>query len=430
MTVPRPIGIGFLGAGTVGGALISKLTDEQELISAKTGLNLQVRHVAVRHIAKARSFAVDDVLVTSDPFEVVHDPTVQLVVEVMGGQDPAGDLVLAALKEGKPVVTANKELIAARGPELIAAAEEAGVPLLFEASVGGGIPIIRPLAETLAGEKIEQVLGIVNGTTNYILTRMVEGHEYAEALAEAQQLGFAEPDPTADVTGADAAAKAAILASLAFGTWVGLEDVSHEGIDTLEKTDIDFARFLNYEIKLLAIASRTESGVNARVYPAMIPQDHPLASIRGATNAIFITGPSIQELLFAGPGAGGEPTASAVLGDVIDAARETLAGAQVAPRIQMSPGAIVDFGDIPTKWYIRIEVEDRPGVLAQVAQAFGEAGVSIRSVWQEGQGSGATLLIVTHRAPEAAQRMAVEGVRQVEAVRGVLATIRVEGPEA
>ncbi len=429
MSVPRPIGIGFLGAGTVGGALIHKLTEEQELISAKTGLRLEVRRVAVRHIAKARSFAVDDVLVTADPFEVVHDPTVQLVVEVMGGQDPAGDLVLASLKEGKPVVTANKELIAARGPELIAAAEQAGVPLLFEAAVGGGIPIIRPLAETLAGEKIEQVLGIVNGTTNYILTRMVEGDDYEEALAEAQQLGYAEPDPTADVTGADAAAKAAILASLAFGTWIGLEDVSYEGIDQLSRTDIEFARFLNYEVKLLAIASRTDGGVNARVYPAMIPQHHPLASIRGATNAIFISGPSIEELLFAGPGAGGAPTASAVLGDVIDAARETLAGAQVAPRIQMSPAAIADFGDVETKWYIRIEVDDRPGVLAQVAHAFGEAGVSIRSVWQEGQGTGATLLIITHRAPEAAQRAAVEGVRQVEPVRNILATLRVEGPE-
>lgn len=429
MTLPRPIGIGFLGAGTVGGALISKLTDDQELISSKTGLNLQVRHVAVRHIAKARTFAVDDVLVTSDPFEVVNDPTVQLVVEVMGGQEPAGDLVLAALKAGKPVITANKELIAARGPELIAAAEEAGVPLLFEAAVGGGIPIIRPLAETLAGETIEEVLGIVNGTTNYILTRMVDGDDYEEALAEAQQLGYAEPDPTADVTGADAAAKAAILASLAFGTWVGFEDVSHEGIDNLSRTDIEFARFLDYEIKLLAIASRTGEGVNARVYPAMIPQHHPLAAIRGATNAIFITGPSIQELLFAGPGAGGEPTASAVLGDVIDAARETLAGAQVAPRIQMQPGAIVDFADIPTKWYVRVEVDDRPGVLAQVAQVFGEAGVSIRSVWQEGRGTGAILLIITHRAPEGDQRAAVEGVRRLDAVRDVLATIRVEGPE-
>jgi homoserine dehydrogenase len=347
----------------------------------------------------------------------------------MGGREPAGDLVLAALELGKPVVTANKELIASRGPELIAAAERAGVPLLFEASVGGGIPIIRPLAETLAGERIERVAGIVNGTTNYILTRMSEGDDYASVLADAQELGYAEPDPTADVSGADAAAKAAILASLAFGTWVGIDVVHYEGIEGLSLTDIEMARFLGYEVKLLAIASRTDAGTSARVYPAMIPISHPLASIRGATNAIFITGPSVDELLFAGPGAGGEPTATAVLGDVIDAAREILAGAEVAPRIRFSPGEIADFGDIVTKWYSRIEVEDRPGVLAQIADAFGKADVSLKSMWQEGAGSSATLLIITHRAPEMQQRKAVDAIRGLDVVRNVAATLRVESDE-
>jgi homoserine dehydrogenase len=423
------VGIGILGAGTVGGTLVRRLVADRDAIQAKTGIDLHVRRIAVRDPAKPRSFQVPAELVTDDPRRVVEDPDVQLVVEVMGGKDPANSLVHAALEAGKPVVTANKELIAAHGAELIALAERRGVPLLFEAAVGGGIPIIRPLAETLAGEQIERVAGIVNGTTNYILTRMGEGDDYAAALAEAQSLGYAEPDPTADVSGADAAAKAAILASLAFGTWVGSDAVPYEGIDRLRREDIEFARFLGYEVKLLAIATRTGAGVSARVHPAMIPASHPLASIRAATNAIFITGPSVDELLFAGPGAGGEPTATAVLGDVIDAAREILAGAVVAPRIRFSPGEIADFGGVATKWYVRLEVEDEPGVLAQIAAAFGEERVSIKSVWQEGEGSGATLLIITHRAPEARQRSAVESLRALEVVRSVEATLRVESPE-
>ncbi len=423
------IGIGVLGAGTVGGTVIRRLVEDHAAIVAKTGLDLRVRRVAVRDPDKARGFEIPADLVTADPAEVVSDPEVALVVEVMGGRHPAGDLVLAALEAGKPVVTANKELIAARGPELIAAAERTGVPLLFEAAVGGGIPIIRPLAETLAGEQIERVTGIVNGTTNYILTRMADGEDYADALADAQRLGFAEPDPTADVSGADAAAKAAILASLAFGTWVGIDDVPYEGIDRLRSADLAWARFLGYEVKLLAIADRGPGGVSARVHPAMIPTDHPLASIRGATNAIFVAGPSIHELLFAGPGAGGEPTATAVLGDVIDAARQVLAGAQAAPRIRFSSEELADFATVPTKWYLRLEVADEPGVLASIAGVFGEAGVSIKSVWQEGEGSEAMLLIVTHRAPERKQREAVDALRRVEAVRQVAATIRVESTD-
>ncbi len=425
------IGIGVLGAGTVGGTLISRLIDDREAIAAKTGLELCVKRVAVRDITKARDFTVDDGVLTEDLLSVVNDPEIALIVELMGGRDLAGDLVLAALEAGKPVVTANKELVASRGPELIAAAERSGVPLLFEAAVGGGIPIIRPLSETLAGEPIERVLGIVNGTTNFILTRMAEdGTEYANALAEAQELGYAEPDPTADVSGADAAAKAAILASLAFGTWVGLDDVYHEGIEELSPIDLAFAADFGYVVKLIGIAERTTGGVSARVHPVMIPVDHPLAAIRGATNAIFIEGPSVGELLFAGPGAGGAPTATAVLGDVIDAARETLAGAQVAPKIRFSPGELVPFGDVATKWYLRIEVDDQPGVLAQVASAFGSAGVSIKSVWQEGEGSEALLLIVTHRAREADQQEALRHLQGIEALRNVASVIRVESEEA
>ena len=424
------VGIGILGAGTVGGTLIRRLVDDHAAIVAKTGLDLQVRRVAVRDPGKPRLVDLPAGVLTADPAEVVADPEVRLVVEVMGGLDPAGDLVLAALDAGKPVVTANKELIAARGPELIAAAGRSGVPLLFEAAVGGGIPIIRPLSETLAGEQIERVAGIVNGTTNYILTRMADGEEYADALAEAQALGYAESDPTADVTGADAAAKAAILASLAFGTWVGIDDVPYEGIDRLKAVDLFWAHFLGYEVKLLAIATRTENGVSARVHPTMIPSDHPLAAIRGATNAIFVSGPSIHELLFAGPGAGGEPTATSVLGDVIDAARQVLAGAQAAPPIRFSSAELADFADVATKWYLRLEVADEPGVLARIAGTFGDAGVSIKSVWQEGEGSEAMLLIVTHRAAEHRQRQAIDALRRLDAVRNVAATLRVESPEA
>jgi homoserine dehydrogenase len=328
-------------------------------------------------------------------------------------------------------VTANKELIAARGSELISAAERSGVALLFEAAVGGGIPIIRPLSETLAGERITRVMGIVNGTTNFILTRMAEdGTAYADALQQAQDLGYAEPDPTADVSGADAAAKAAILASLAFGTWVGLDHVPHTGITDITATDIRYAANLGYTIKLLAIAEDTGNGVSARVHPVLLPSEHPLAAIRGATNAIFIEGPAIDQLLFAGPGAGGDPTATAVLGDVIDAAREILAGAQVAPRIRFEPSELADFGTVPTKWYVRLEVADEPGVLAQIAAAFGEAEVSIKSVWQEGTADEATLLIVTHRAAEAQQQAALAKVRDLDCVNAVAAAIRVESEES
>jgi homoserine dehydrogenase len=426
----QTIGIGLLGAGTVGGTLIRRLVNEHEAIEAKTGLSLEVRRVAVRDLSRVRGFALADGVLTDDPQVVVDDPSVNLVVEVMGGIEPAGDVVLSALNAGKPVVTANKALVAVRGAELIAAAERTGVPLLFEAAVGGGIPIIRPLSETLAGEKIARVMGIVNGTTNFILTKMADGEvSYSEALAEAQDLGYAEPDPAADVSGADAAAKAAILSSLAFGAWVDLDQVYYEGIERLTPADMGYARELGYVVKLLAISEATDDGVCARVHPAMVPMDHPLASIRGAMNAIYIEGPSVDQLLFAGPGAGGEPTASAVLGDIIDAGRELLAGAQVAPRIRFSPGEIVDFGKVATKWYVRLAVDDEPGVLAAIAGVFGDHGVSIKSVWQDGQGDQATLIVVTHRAPEAEQRAAVDTIGSLAVVREVESVIRVESEE-
>ncbi len=424
------VGIGVLGGGTVGGSLLAYLLNESEAILQKTGLELEVSKVAVRTVGKERGFELPPGVLTDRPEEVVDDPAVQLIVEVMGGLDPAGDLVMRALQAGKPVVTANKELVAARGAELIRRAEEKGVSLLFEAAVGGGIPIIRPLWESLAGERVTRVMGIVNGTTNYILSRMSDdGLEFAEALAEAQALGYAEADPTADVSGADAAAKAAILASLAFGTWVGPDTVYREGITHLEPIDIRFAADLGYVLKLLAVAEETEEGVATRVHPALVPGDHPLAAVQGAHNAVFIEGPQVGELLFMGPGAGGAPTATAVLGDVIDASRELLAEAQVAPRIRFAPGRLLDFSDSLTKWYLRLEVLDAPGVLARIATVFGEEDVSIKSVWQEGRGDDATVLLITHDAVEANQRRAAEALRGLDEVREVAATIRVQSDE-
>jgi homoserine dehydrogenase len=424
------IGIGIAGAGTVGGSLLRRLLEERAVLMAKTGLDLEVRLVAVRDTSKSRP-GIPPELISDDVMALVSDPEVALVVEVMGGLEPAGDLVLASLRAGKPVITANKELIAARGPELFAAAADAGVPLLFEAAVGGGIPIIRPLTETLAGEQVDRVLGIVNGTTNYILTSMAdEGVGYEEALEAAQRLGYAEPDPTADVSGADAAAKAAILAGLAFGTWVEPDRIHTEGITGITDADFESAEQLGFAIRLLAVAERRSDGVSVRVHPVMLPVDHPLAAIRGATNAIYIEGSSVGELLFAGPGAGGEPTATAVLGDVIDAAREHLSGSQVAPAIKIQPGEVVDFGKVNTQWYLRLEVADSPGVLSQIASAFADAGVSLGSVRQEGRGDSATLVLVTHTAPEAAQQAAVATLRSLEVVETVASAIRVESEEA
>ncbi|MGH8927503.1 MAG: homoserine dehydrogenase [Acidimicrobiia bacterium] len=422
------IGIGILGGGIVGGTLARRLLADRATIAQKTGLDLELIRVAVRDLERERAFPIG--YTTNRLEEVVDHPDVSLVVELMGGLEPAGDLVLRALNAGKPVVTANKELVAARGPALFAAAAAKGVSLLFEAAVGGGIPLIRPLTESLAGEKISRVLGIVNGTTNYILTAMdEEGSGLADALKAAQALGYAEADPTADISGGDAAAKATILAGLAFGVWVRADMVYREGIDRLQVRDLTFARQLGYVVKLLGIADSTSTGVSVRVHPTFVPRSHPLGSIRGATNAVFVEGPAVGQLLFSGPGAGGEPTATAVLGDVIDASRELLAGSQVAPRILLADREVADFGEISTRWYIRLEVDDAPGVLAAIAGVFGECAVSIASVWQEGRGDEATLILITHDATEAAHQQAVARLQSLAVVKQVAATIRVLGSD-
>ena len=420
------VGVGILGGGTVGGALAHRLLTERETIATKAGISLDLRYLVVRELEKPRPNAFPSGVLTDQAQEVVDDPAVQLVVELMGGMDPAGELVLRALNAGKPVVTANKELVAERGRELIEAAEANGVSLLFEAAVGGAIPIIRPLSESLAGEKLTDVLGIVNGTTNFILTQMCDNDaDYAEALSEAQRLGYAEADPAADVSGADAASKAAILASLSFGTWVGSEDVYREGIEGIDSIDISFAADLGYLPKLLAVASDTGNGVSVRVHPTLIPDDHPLATIRGSQNAVYVKGPGVGQLLFAGPGAGGDPTATAVLGDMITASRELLAGAQAPPRVRFGPGRLREFEEVETSWYLRLEVLDRPGVLAQIASVIGTNNVSIESMVQLGRGDEATLLFITHPSPERDQRRAQMALGDLDVVRQVASAIRV-----
>jgi homoserine dehydrogenase len=316
------IRVGVLGAGTVGGALINRLVADRDAIRLKSGVDLEVRKVAVRDLDKDRPFTLPEERMTDDSHSVVTDPAIDVIVEVIGGLDPAGDLILAALRSGKPVVTANKELIATRGEEITEAAKRAGVSVMYEAAVGGGIPVIRPLAESLAGEDIDVVSGIVNGTTNFILTAMAkEGRAYEDALTEAQRLGYAEADPGDDVSGRDAAFKTSILASLAFGERVAPWEVECEGIEKVTADDVAAATDRGEVIKLIGSARRGVDGmVEARVEPVSLPADHPLAGVNGVTNAIFIEGPSVGRLLFTGPGAGGQPTASAMLGDLIQVA--------------------------------------------------------------------------------------------------------------
>jgi homoserine dehydrogenase len=388
----------------------------------------------VRSASKERDVAVDPSVLTTDARAVVDDPDVDLVVEVIGGIEPARTLILAALQAGKPVVTANKELLANVGAELYAAAEAAGVDLLFEAAVAGGIPLMRPLRESLVGEDVSRVMGIVNGTTNYILTKMAEeGWTYAAALAEAQSLGYAERDPTADVEGFDAGAKAAIIATIAFGAGVVAGDVYHEGISNITDTDIAFAARLGYVIKLLAIAERFDDGsVAVRVHPAMVPNEHPLAAVRDSFNAGFVEGQAVGDLMFYGRGAGGFPTASAVLGDVIDGAVNLAKGASASIG-SFEAATIRPVDELRSAFYVNLEVSDRPGVLATVAGAFGDHGVSIRSMEQESiedaADGAARLTFITHSAREADLRATLVELRGLDAVVSVGSVLRVVGDD-
>ncbi|HET9548230.1 MAG TPA: homoserine dehydrogenase [Desertimonas sp.] len=430
----RLIRIGVLGCGNVGASFVELVAERRKEIEARTGVQLEVVRIAVRNLARSRDVEIDAALLTNEAATVVGDPDVDVVVEVIGGIEPARELILAALGAGKPVVTANKELLANVGVELFEVAERVGVDLLFEAAVAGGIPIMRALRESLRGEPISRVMGIVNGTTNYILTKMSEQQmPYTAALAEAQRLGYAERDPTADVEGFDAAAKAAIIATIASGTKVVAGQVYHEGISNLTLADIDVARRLGYVVKLLAVvdvnrdAGGGEGSVGVRVHPAMLPTQHPLASVRDSYNAVFVEGDAVGSLMFYGRGAGGQPTASAVLGDVIDAAVNLVKGTH---------GSLGTFGrsrirpidELTSEYLIGLEVADQPGVLHAVTGVLAAHGVSIRAAEQEGLGPDARLFFITHDARESAVQATVHDLRELPSVRSVDALLRVVGP--
>jgi len=422
--------VGLLGCGNVGAAVIRLLDDHGKEIALRAGCRLEVTRVAVRDADRARDVPLDASRFTTDPLEVVEDPEVDVVCELMGGVEPAIDLLLAAFDQGKPVVTANKELIATRGKELFDAADAKGLDLYFEAAVGGGIPLIRPLKESLSGERVRRLMGIVNGTTNYILTRMGEdGMSFDDALAEAQRLGYAEADPTADVEGHDAASKCAILASIAFNSRVVASDVYREGISAVRRQDIEFARRLGYVVKLLAIAELEGETIAARVHPAMVPAQHPLASVRGSFNAVFVEGEKVGELMFYGRGAGGDPTATAVVGDLVSVARHRMHGGRGVGCTCILQRAMSPIEDMENQYYVLLQVEDRPGVLGEIAAVFGRNGVSILHVWQEGIGSGAQLVFITHRSREGELRAAVDELGGLPAVEAVQSILRVEGEE-
>lgn len=429
MTAGNVVRIGVLGCGNVGAAFVTLVTRQADEIEQRTGLRLEVRRVAVRNLSRERDVELGDGTLTRDTHAIVVDPDIDLVVEVIGGIEPARELIATALKSGKPVVTANKELLANVGVELYGIADQHGVDLLFEASVGGGIPLIRPLRESLRGEPLHRMIGIINGTTNYILTKMTEsGVQYSEALAEAQQLGYAERDPTADVEGFDAGAKAAILATMAFGSKVVAGDVYHEGISKVTAADIAVARRLGYVVKLLAIIERADANgdIGVRVHPAMVPVHHPLASVRESYNALFVEGGAVGSLMFYGRGAGGMPSASAVLGDVIDAALNLSKGTHATiGDFARSPIRPID--ETSAEYLISLDVDDQPGVLHAVTGVFADHEVSIRAAEQEGLAEEARLVFITHEANEASVQATLRELRDLEHVRRVGGLLRVIG---
>ncbi len=426
----RTIRIGMLGCGTVGSAVVRMLAEHGDDVAMRAEVRLAVTRVAVRDAGRERDVTLPREVFTTDPASIVADPDVDIVLELLGGIDPAKELILASFASGKPVVTANKELLANVGKELFDAADAAARDIRFEAAVAGGIPLIAPLKESLAGERVRRMLGIVNGTTNYVLTQMSEhGWTFEGALAEAQRLGYAEADPSADVDGFDAAAKCAILASIAFNTRVVASDVYREGIARITPQDIADAARLGYVVKLLAIAELDDGEVSARVHPAMIPAAHPLASVRDANNAVFVEGAKVGQLMFYGPGAGGDATATSVVGDLVHVARNLAFGGRAIGCTCVLDRAIRPMDATTGQYYLNLHVEDRPGVLAEIAEAFAHNGVSIERVWQEGFAEEATLVFITHRAQEGAFQKTVAELRDRASVRAVASLLRVEGEE-
>ncbi len=424
----KAVRVALLGCGVVGSQVVRLLTEHAAELTARVGAPLELAGIAVRSPEKHTDLPAG--LVTTDAAALVARPDVDVVVEVMGGLDPARELLLPALRRGAGVVTANKALLAADGPSLYEAADGGGAGLYFEAAVAGAIPLIRPIRESLAGDRISRVMGIVNGTTNFILSAMDStGSTYESARAEATRLGYAEADPTADVEGYDAAAKAAIIASLAFHTRIGADAVYREGISAVSAAEIAAAREIGCTVKLLAICERitTAAGeaVSARVHPVMLPRTHPLAGVDGAYNAVYVEAEAAGQLMFYGPGAGGAPTASAVLGDLVTVARNTVVGGRGPRESAYADLPVQPLGEVTSQYHLSLDVQDRAGVLAQVAQCFADLGISISTVRQAGTGNDATLVIVTHSGPEAALDETVRRLSGMDAVRKVNSVMRV-----
>jgi homoserine dehydrogenase len=424
--------VALLGCGVVGSQVVRLLREQADDLAARVGAPLELAGVAVRRMGRKRDTDVDPALLTTDAEALVTRDDVDIVVEVIGGIEPARSLILAAMAHGKSVVSANKALLAEDGATIHRAARENGADLYFEASVAGAIPLLRPLRESLAGDRVRRVLGIVNGTTNYILDKMDStGASFNDALEEAQALGYAEADPTADVEGFDAAAKAAILAGIAFHSRVTAADVHREGITEITAADVASAKGMGYVIKLLAICARSDDGrsVGVRVHPAMIPRSHPLAGVREAYNAVFVEAESAGRLMFYGAGAGGAPTASAVLGDIVAVARNRIAGTRGPEESTYADLKVHPMGDSVTRYHVSLDVADKPGVLARVAEIFAGHDVSIQTVRQEGRGDDAQLVLVTHRASDAALSGTIKDLRDLNIVRAVASVMRVEGDD-
>ena len=431
MSAHKNIYIGMLGCGVVGSQVAALLEKNNAELSTRAGAKLVLKKIAVRDIKSARE-GINSALFTTDAQSVINDPEIDIIIEVMGGIDPARELILSAINNGKSVVTANKALLATHGADLFTAADNKGVDLYYEAAVAGAIPIIRPMRESLVGDQITRVMGIVNGTTNYILTKMdEEGRAFADVLKEAQSLGYAEADPTADVEGIDAASKAAIIAGLAFHSRVSVDDVYREGISSITADDVAVAKTMNHVIKLLAIAELTsDDRISVRVHPTLIARSHPLAAVRDAFNAVFVEAKSAGQLMFYGRGAGGAPTASAILGDVVAVARHRISDS-VGPReSDYADRAIAPIGDTKTQFLIRLNVADKPGVLAAIAQVFAKEAVSIQTVRQSGRGNDAELIVVSHGATEAALSATVNALSKMDIVTKVESVLRVLGSQA
>lgn len=426
------IKIGLLGCGTVGSGVVLLLQENRAAIKAKTGSEVVLSKVLERDRQKCRQLGIADNMIVDSIDEIINDESIDIVVELIGGIEPALSFITAAMEKGKHVVTANKDLIAEHGEEVFTAAARNGVDFYFEASVGGGIPIIYPLKQSLAGNKIQEVIGILNGTTNYILTKMSqEGRDFEEVLREAQQLGYAESDPTADIGGLDAARKIAILSSIAFNSRVTLADVYVEGITSITAKDILYALELGFVIKLLAIAKETEGKIQARVHPAFLPAGHPLASVNGVFNAVFVRGNAVGEVMHFGRGAGQMPTASAVVGDIIEIGRNM--AFQTITRIGCTcyeEKEILPIGELRAQYYVRMNVTDRPGVLAGIAGVFGANQVSIASVIQKSSSAEkAELILITHTVKEKYLQDSLQTLKGMDIVAQINNVIRLEGVE-